>query len=173
MAIYNFYAEPKDSDDLIVVTPNPSIHSLKFILLDNGKYSIVNDKYSTYKLVNEPLTKDCLVEEHHYYKVLSLGWTDHNSNCYEEDTIPFSHMLNPGKFIEGIKEFYKTSFSLNKFKDKLSSDKDFKYVAEQILGNDIDYISMYFDFDTDDDWQLTKIEVKEVRTIRYKNSNEY
>jgi hypothetical protein len=167
MTTYNFYAEPKNikDDSLIIVTPAPNIHTLKFILLDNNKY---ND----YKLINEQLTTRCLVEEHHYYKVLSLGWTDLN-NCYEEDTIPFSCTLNPSKFIEGIKEFYKAPLSTIKLRNKLSNDNDFKYVTEQIFGSDIDYVDMYFDFETDDVcWQLSKIEVKEVRIITYKNSYE-
>ena len=167
---YNFYAQPRDPDDLVIVTPQSSIHFLKFILLASGKYSIVNDKHSTYDIINSPLTQDCIVEEHHYYKILKLGWKkkDDPDNWYDEDTIPFSHMTDPNKFIVGIKEFLNKEFIVDDFISKLKSDSDFKYITELLLGNDIDYIDMYLN--RSKYWCLTKIIVKEIRTINYKNA---
>lgn len=169
---YNFYAQPKDPDDLIIVTPAPSIHFLKFILIALGDYSLdsFGNNNSNYTLVNSPLTQDCVVEEHHYYKILKLGWKkkDDPDDWYDEDIIPFSHMTDPNKFIRGIKEFLNKEFIVDDFISKLKSDSDFKYITELLLGNDIDYIDMYFNRSRY--WCLNKIIVKEIRTINYKNA---
>lgn len=161
---YNFYAKPKNQDDLIIVTSSPSIHALKFILLDNNKFN-------NYTLINEPLKEECLVEDHHYYKMLTMGWT-HNSKdgWYDEDAIPFSIVINPANFINVVKEFYNKPFKHGKLIGIRNNNSQFRYICEEILGNDIDYIDMYFD--RNENWSLTNLVVKEIRTIKYKNSYE-
>lgn len=167
MTIYNFYARPIDTNDdsLIIVTPNPNILSLKYIC-------IINNKYDTYEIVDKPLTEDVLVvEEHHYYRILRMGWT-HNSkeSWYHEDTIPFNILINPSNFIKVIKQFYKKPFRHGTLVNIIHNDNVFRQVCEDMLGNDIDYIDMYFD--RNENWSLTKLEIKEIRTITYKNSYE-
>ena len=164
MSKYNFYAEPKDSDCFIIVTGSENLNILKFILLNTGL-----NKY--YSVVNEPLKKDCLVQEYHCYKLLTLGWT-HNGkeHWYDEDKSSFSVVIIPNYLIMCIKDFYNKPFKKDDFVNKLKEDTDFKYYIEEIFGRDIDYVDMYFD--RNDNWTLTKLEVKEIRTITYKNSNE-
>lgn len=167
MTVYNFYARPKDINDdgPIIVTPAPSIHTLKFILLDIGKYN-------TYELVNEQLVMSCFVEEHHCYKVLKMGWTiNGKEDWYDEDTIPFSITTDPSHFIKGIRTFYNKPFNRKSFFNLVNSDNDFFYNLESIVGNDFDCIDMYFS--RSDNWSLTKLYVKEIRTITYKNSYEH
>ena len=171
---YNFYAQPKDPKDLIIVTPQSNIHSLKFILIALGDYSIDNfgNIKTNYTLINSPLTQNCIVEEHHYYKMLGLNWTkktEHeDKHWYDEDSILFSHMIDPSKFIKGMKEFFNKEFILKDFVNKLESDSDFKYITEILFGNDIDYVDMYFT--GNEGWILSNINIKEIRTINYKNA---
>lgn len=160
---YSFYAKPKDSNNLVMVTPYSSIAQLKLVLSYTGNVD-------NYDLMDEPLKNQCVVEEHHYYNLLRLNWLKiyPEGNWEDSNNIHFGFSTTPKVFIKGIEPFLNKYFVIKDFVNKLNTDKDFKRITELLFGNDIDYVDMYFD--KKNDWSLTSVQYKAIRNINYKSS---